>query len=418
MKIKSKNMKIWYVHPYLGVPDNANYGRGFFLARGLKKLNISCRVITSSFHHLIDSDYEQIDEVYDQEIDGVPFTWLKTPKYVGNSVGRIFNMILFGVRFWMIDLVKKYNYEKPEVIVITSTHPFHTIAGIHWAKEYNAKLIFEIRDLWPLSLNELLGMSVYHPLSLFLSYLEKKSYKNADQVISVLPNASEHMINNGLDPEKFNYIPNGIHVETKDYVPLSRYRDFIENLKRQGAFIVMYTGAHGVPNHMQPLVEAAEIIQRSDKNIKFVFIGKGGCKDGLEKYAVDNSISNIHFLDPIPRIEVPDTLELADLVFIGGKNMPLYRFGVSPNKMFEYMYAAKPVLMTITSPNNPVEVSKAGSCIGSNDPQILADEILRYARMSEDELVAIGQRGKEYVEAHHMYTIIAEQYLQVISKIE
>ena len=408
-------MNIWYVHPYLGVPDNAEYGRGYLLGSALAKLDVQLRVITSSFHHLIQSDYDQQELVFSKKISDVHFSWIKTPKYKNNGLKRIINMFTFGWRFRWVDLVKDHSHEKPDVIIITSTHPFHIFGGIYYSKKYNAKLICEIRDLWPLSLNEILGVSTFHPFSILLAWIEKKMYVNANKIVSLLPNTKDYMIQKGMDKEKFHYIPNGTSlIESKKQ--LSKYKDFLFKLKKQHAFILMYTGAIGIPNDMEPIVDAAAILQNKGlSNISFVIIGEGGTKQVLKDKVEDESINNIHFLDAIPRNEIQDTLSYSDLLFIGGKNLDLYKFGVSPNKMFEYMLAAKPIMMTISSPNNPLEQSNAGICLGNNDPNTIADEIIKYSKLSHKKLEEIGRRGEAYVKKHHLYDVLAQQYLDIIN---
>ena len=411
-------MNIWYAHHYAGSKLEATYGRPYNLAKSLAEKGNNCRIIAASFHHLMRAPVVQNNSVHSEKLDGINFTWLKTPEYQGNGLKRIMNMISFGYRFRTLDLLNEYEIEKPDAIIISSAHPFHIIGGIHWAKRYKAKLIFEVRDIWPLSLIQLLGISSFHPLSLILSWFEKKAYKQADAVVSLLPNAKTHMTELGLKSDKFNYIPNGIDAQTFENTQPSSYRDIIGELKNEGKFIFMYTGAHGIPNALVPLIKAAELIQqKGDKNIEFVLIGDGSCKQDLQNYAQNHQINNIHFLDAIPRAEIPDTLNFADLVFIGGRNLPLYKFGVSPNKMFEYMLAGKPILMTISSPNNPLELAQAGTCIGSNDPIIIANTVLQYANRPRSDMEVIGERGLEYVKKHHLYNILAQQYIDVIEKI-
>lgn len=410
-------MNIWYAHHYAGSRLETSYGRPYYLAKFLNQKGHNCRVISASYHHLMRAPVNQISSVNSEEINGSKFTWLKTPKYSGNGVGRFLNMFAYAFRFRFTDLINKYQLEIPDAIIISSAHPFHIFAGIYWAKKYNAKLIFEVRDIWPLSLIQLLGISHYNPISLLFSWVEKVSYKKSDQVVSLLPNAENHMISKGLAQDKFNYIPNGIDKNTFSTSIKSSHSGYLSKLKKDGAFIFMYTGAHGVPNYMEPVIEAAAII-KSDKtsNIHFIMIGQGDQKELLIEMAAKNGLINVHFLDSIPRTEIPDTLKYADVVFIGGRNLPLYEYGVSPNKMFEYMVAAKPILMTISSPNNPVEISQAGTCLGSNAPLVIANEIIRYSNLPKENLRAMGEAGQKYVEKHHLYDVLAQQYLDVINK--
>ena len=162
-------MNVWYCHHYAGSRLEANYGRPYFLAKALIEQGHRCRVISASFHHLMRSPVDQRNNVVSEKVNSVNFTWLKASRYVGNGAGRFKNMFMFAFRLRFENLVDDHEIEKPDVIIISSTHPFHIFAGAYWAKKHHAKLIFEVRDLWPLSLIQILGISEYHPLSIILN---------------------------------------------------------------------------------------------------------------------------------------------------------------------------------------------------------------------------------------------------------
>lgn len=412
-----QSSNVWYMNHYSGSPKEANYGRPFFLSKSLCELGVKCRVIAASYHHHLRCPVAIDEDFYSDLVEGVPYTWVKTPTYKGNGFSRLKNMFSFAWKLWKHDLVKEFGIEKPDVIIVSSPHPFHFFAGWKWARKYQAKLIFEVRDIWPLTLTALLGTHPLHPFILMLAGIEKMAHKYSDQVVSLLPNALLHMRTKGLAQHKFNYIPNGIYLNPTDELRPSSHRQYLESLKEKGAFICIYTGAHGIPNALENFVKAAEITEKMrGEEIQFILIGEGGEKKKLIEYVTTNQIKNVHLLDAIPRNEIPDTLSYADMVFSGLLNDPLFKLGISPNKVFEYMLASKSILMTLSSPNNPVELAEAGTCLGSNEPEKIAAEIIRYSRLPPEELAAIGKKGNDYVKAHHSYDILARKYMDVISK--
>ena len=413
MSKTSSEKSVWYMNPFAGSIKEGNFGRPFFLSKSLRKFDINCRVITSSFHHQLRYPVDIKSYFYSDFIEDVPYTWVNTPRYQGNGLGRLKNMFVFAWLLWKHDLVKEKALEKPDVIIVSSVHPFHFFAGRKWAKKYGAKLIFEVRDIWPLSLTSLLGVNPLHPLVLLLGWIEKQAYKHSDNVVSLLPNAYLHMQTKGLEKQKFNYIPNGIYINS-DSNRSTRHESYLNELKLKDKFIISYTGTHGVPNPMIPVLEAAKILkEKSIDNIALVLLGNGIEKPRLITFAQQNNLDNVRFLDSVPRVEVPAFLQMSDVCLVGGKNINLYKFGVSYNKLFEYMLASKPIIFTLDSPNNPVELAGCGICIKSDSPKKLAIAMEKISEMNIIERNQLGAKGHAYLLKEHTYDKLSKKYLNL-----
>ena len=284
-----------------------------------------------------------------------------------------------------------------------------------WAEKYNAKLIFEVRDIWPLSLTELLHIPSYNPLIMYLKHLEKFAYKHADHVVSLLGNAYEHMQTKGLKRSKFTYIPNGVDI-SDDNIATNK-QNSIEDLRKSGQFIVLYTGSHGEPNALQPLLEAARILKTKNlSSIKIILLGKGNKKSELQEYARLEGLSNVLFYDPVPREEVMSYLASADVCFLSWHNTPLYRYGVSANKIFEYMLAGKPILQAIDSPGNPVDLAKCGKCVSPMDAEAIANAIIELSSTPKNELTLLGENSLNFVKSNHSYHILAKKYSDLFNE--
>lgn len=403
---------IWYCNHYAIKPELASY-RPYYLSSSLNTLGAKVTVIAASHHHLHTHPLEFNESYKKQNYDGVNYLWVKAPQYSGNGFARLKNMWAYANFLKSTNLVQKGILEKPDVIVVSSVHMLHFKAMKKWAKIYNAKLIFEVRDIWPLTLNELVGVSRLHPLSLYLSYLEKYSYKHADKVISILPNALEYMMSKGLKEEKFHHIPNGIIINDQAAQKVEAPTE-LTFLKDEGKFIVFYCGSHGTPNALSPLIEAAELL-KGNVQIHFILLGKGQKKQELIDQAQKAKLNNISFLDAVPASEVKAYLHFADIAYLGWNKSKLYQHGVSANKIFEYMLAAKPILQSIDSPNNPVELAKCGRCIPPMDPQAIAGAIIAFSEMDRMTLEEIGLKGFNYLQLKHNYQHLAQQYLDIIN---
>lgn len=104
-----------------------------------------------------------------------------------------------------------------------------------------------------------------------------------------------------------------------------------------------------------------------------------------------------------------------DALYVGLQRQPLFRFGVSPNKLMDYMMAAKPVIFAIDAPNDMVADADCGISIEPEDSKAIAAAAEKLASLSKDELCAMGQRGQEYILANNEYDVLSEKFLKVFS---
>ena len=219
------------------------------------------------------------------------------------------------------------------------------------------------------------------------------------------------MKQHGLDIDRFKHIPNGIDINTT----LQKTNiDLLTQLPKD-KFIVAYTGAVGIANSLISFAKAANILKKND-NISFVIVGDGSEKEKILKYKASNDLSNLILIDPIPKKNIISFLvEHVDVCFIGLMSQPLFRFGISPNKMFDYLFSAKPIIQSIDSSNDIVGDAKAGISVPPEDPEEIANAILKIYNMSESERNEIGQNGRSYVEKYHSYEQLAKQYEYLFS---
>lgn len=403
-------MKILLINHYAGGPHLGMEHRPWYMAREWNGAGHEARVVAAGFAHTRTTQ-PLVNKVFmEDEVSGVPYTWLKTPAYLGNTPGRVRNMLTFVTRlgFFARRISRLY---KPDVVIASSTYPLDIWPARRIAKLSGAKLVFEVHDLWPLSPMVLGGYSPRHPYIRLLQRAEHFAYKHADKVVSLLPHTLEHMVQQGMSPDKFEYIPNGIFVDDWDAgtgLP-DEHKKIIEELRHSGHLIIGYTGAHGVANAMEPLIEAAALVK--DLPVSFLLVGSGPEKEQLKATVVDAGLKNVHFASNVPKNVLPVLLDRMDCLYIGFRKQPLYRFGVSPNKIFDYMMAGKPIIQAIEAGNNPVKEAGCGFAIEPDNPGAIAEAIRRVLATSPEELKNLGEAGKRYVIANHNYSILAEKFI-------
>lgn len=343
-------------------------------------------------------------------MEGFQFVRVAVPRYThAHDKRRVLNWILFAWRVARLDRVIK---DRPDAILCSSPSLF-AILGAEWlARKFGARLVFEVRDIWPLTLIDVGRKSPRHPLIRLMQWVEDRAYRTADRVVSNLPGAADHMVSRGMDRRKFSWIPNGFSRRDIDR-PESAQEDILLQIPKN-KFVVGYAGTIGVANSLETLIGAADLLRNHDE-ISFVLLGHGREKASLVASATEKSLSNVHFLPPVSHAQVQSVLSHFDVCCIGLRADGLFRFGVSPNKLFDYLIAGKPIIYGIDSGSyRPVEEFQAGLQVPPQDPAALADAILQLRALSPEERSEMGRNGRRAALERHEYRVLTRRLEDVL----
>ena len=396
----------WFINQYIGSPKHGMEFRHYYMARSLQALGHQVIIFSGSYSHLYKSAPEINYNGQEEVIDGIKYIWLKNRKYDRPaSLSRVLNMRDFVSSLKKLDLNK---IEKPDVLLVSSPSLFPIVLAEKWKRKFKAQLIFEVRDIWPLTLQQLGGLKSWHPLILYMRYFEKFAYRKSDLVISVLPGLLQHT-GKLLKSEKFTCIPNGIYIHSDE-----NNKQIVNNfIPDDNKFNVVYVGTLGKANALEYLVEAAKML-KENKRIHFTIVGSGSEEIELKKLAV--GLSNIQFTGSVDKSQVPSILKQANCAYIGWRNEPMYRFGISPNKLYDYMYAAKPIVHSVNAFNDLVADSNCGLSVQPENPNAIVDAILKLSMMSETDLNNLGENGKKRVLAEFTYNKLAERLIELCER--
>ena len=405
-------MNILLINHYAGSQRHGMAYRPYYLAREWVRSGHRVRILAADRSHIRARQPDLAGKAHlDEVIDGVEYSWYRTPPYNGNGIGRVRNMGAFVAALYLRskEIAREY---KPDVVIASSTYPMDIWPAHRIARLARAKLLFEVHDLWPLSPMELGGMSKWHPFIMLVQQAEDYAYRHADRVVSMLPKVREYMISRGLAPEKLHFVPNGIDpgewlTDTPDLS--DEVRGTLGALRAQGTAIVGYAGTHGVSNALDNMLDAARLMQ--GEKVAFVLVGGGPSKAGLQERASREKLDNIHFLDPVEKSRVPSLLTYFDIAYIGWHRHPLYRFGIAPNKLMDYMMAARPVLHAVEAGNDPVREAGCGMTIEPDNPQAVVEGVRSLLALSAEERRAMGERGKAFVLENLTYPVLGRRFL-------
>ncbi|EKO3697818.1 glycosyltransferase family 4 protein [Vibrio metschnikovii] len=405
------NKNIWYISKYVAPPYAAKVSsRGFLILSALVKKGYQCTLFTSDSNHLINAP--AFNGARMQEcVDGVNVNWLKTWKY--NSARSIDRMISWLDFEWKLFKFPKKAMPNPDVVIVSSLSILTILNGLWLKKKYKCKLIFEVRDIWPMVLVSSGGISPNNPFVIFLSWLEKFAYKNSDVVVGTMPNLSEHIYNVTGQKIEAHCIPQGLDDGLlSDPVPLpSKY---IEEYFPKDKFIVCHAGSIGADNALETLFSCARMI-KDRKDIHFLIVGDGYLK---EQYQKDNAdLENITFAPRVEKKQVQSVLKLVDVVYFSVNTSPLWSYGQSLNKVIDYMLSGKPILASYTGYPSMINEANCGTFVPAEDVGALKEEIERLATLTLEERSKMGQRGYKWLLANRRFNHLAESYQNIIERL-
>jgi len=405
-------MNIWIFNHYAHPPDLPGGTRHYDLGRELVKRGHQVTIFATSSHHYLHQEtrLKPAEQWKVEEVDGLKFVWLRTPPYQRNDWRRVRNMVTFMVRAGWLGCRLPYlvpEIGKPDVVIGSSPHLLTPLAAYWVARHYQVPFVMEVRDLWPQTIIDMGELSAHHPITKALQALERFLYRRAKKIIILLVRADQYITAFGIPREKIVWIPNG--------VDLSRFEDLGPYVVSENGLKVIYLGAHGKANALYTVIQAAKILQDQGYcEIRFILVGDGPEKPRLMALVEELGLRNVEFRDPVPKTEIPKVLSEADAFIVQLGGAEVYRWGISSNKLFDYMAAGRPVFSSTEAPLNPINEARCGFTIPPRNSKALAEAIIQLYQMSPEERMEMGKRGREYVEKYHDIRKLAAQLESVL----
>jgi glycosyltransferase involved in cell wall biosynthesis len=374
-----KPKTIWLINAYAMPPDREQRIQTLKRAQYLQKNGYDVYIIGGSYLH--NTKINLINDKSDfikAEYDGLKFIHIKTLSYYNNSFLRVYSLILFYLRLYKVSSF----IEKPDVISLYAAVPFSNIV-FRLAKRLKAKLVIDVVDLWPESFVALGLVSKNNPL-LWLAYLsEKWIYKKADAIIFSMEGGENYLIEKGWDKEsggpinlnKVNYINNG--VDLGDFnMNKNLYTLNDKDLEDDSIFKVVYLGSIRLANGVDLILEAAKYLNHI-KEIKFLIYGNGPERIILEKRIQSEGISNVIFKQEWVDLKyVPFVLTKSSLNLLNYSKNPIFRYGGSQSKSFQYMASGKPICSNIEMAYCPIKKFNIGIAKNFKSAEEYAQAIL------------------------------------------
>ncbi|MCH8613718.1 glycosyltransferase family 4 protein [Arsenicicoccus dermatophilus] len=265
--------------------------------------------------------------------DDPGFRLLPVPASDGSPRARLASWVAYCVQALGFGL-----RHRPDVVFASSPHLLTAVAGWTLARMIRVPLVLEIRDLWPESFVAAGLLTRGSPPHRVLEAIERFVVRRADEIVVVTPGWEQHLSRLGADLQHCTIVPNG--TEPYDLHLSSNDREKRRRSLGIDRTTAVFAGAHGPKDGIDLILDAAASIPEVD----FLLVGDGPAKDDAQSRARREGLSNVRFTDPVPKQDLPVLLACCDIGVHSVTPLDVFRLGMSPNKLFDYLAAGLPVV--------------------------------------------------------------------------
>lgn len=401
---------IWIISKYFSSREYGFETRTFAMARHWAAGGREIVMIASDSNHLAKFpplDAPQVEET----IAGVRCVWLRVMRYTRSaSLRRILSWFHFEWRLLRLD---DSRLPRPDVIVVSSLSLFTILNGLRLRRRHRCKLVFEVRDIWPLTMVEELGVSRRHPMTLLMAWMERLAYRRSDLVIGTMPNLGPHASRIAGRPIRCECIPFGFEPSEVAAAEANPVR--VRRVERKpGHLVVGYAGSMGKSNALETIVSCI-VKLRDDPRFKFVMVGDGDLRAQFQ--AQTAGCPNVEWIGRVPRGEVRAWLEQCDLLYFAVHDSKVWESGMSLNKLTDYLLAAKPVIASYSGFPSILDESGCGEYLPSRDEGALLAALERYAAMPAQERERMGAAGRRWLFEHRTWATLAADYMAMLDSV-
>lgn len=422
---------IWIIDHYSSEPVYGGISRQYDFAKELGKHGCRVIVIASGFSHFTHKYITEKEEsVKVSEVsENVHYIYLKTSAYSTNGgAARAKNMIDFLEKALKYEKIIARHYGRPDVVTGCSVHPLAWIAAYRIAKKYKARFVAEVRDFWPRIWVIGGDKKKTDPMVLFFGAVQSWAFKKADRIIYSMYHGDKYicdelgvakskvyLIGQPMDCERFDKNSRNIGLlskEIRNFMGLAGPGSSVER-----PFICAFAGYYMTYEGVYVMLEAQKILESKGISVKMIFVGSGQEKEGMEKYAASCHLKNVLISERIPKEAVPALIShsdvcMAHLEIKGHKEV--YKYGVSKNKVNEYLYSGACTLYGFLYKDDEVAVSGGGMVFEPYDAADLAEKIEKIYRMEPEERRQFGIKGREYIRNNRSVEVLTDKMLEVL----
>lgn len=382
--------------------------------------NYDVTIISGSYLHnksinLLNHGSSYSMKLYD---DIYKFIHIGNISYESNGLKRIISILQFHFKLWWF--AKKF--EKPDFISHIAAVPFGNIT-FYTAKKLQAKFIVDVVDLWPESFVAY-GLVSQKNFFVQLSYFaERWLYSKADAIIFSMEGGLDYIKEKGwerkkilnVNLKKLYYINNGVDIDDFDYNK-EHYTIDDPDLQNSTKFKVIYIGSIRLANNLIQLINAASLL-KDYEDIQFLIYGDGDERAKLEKICKEKGLDNILFKQKWIELKyVPYVLSRSSLNILNYMPSPLFRFGASQSKSFQYMASGRPICSNVEMNYCPIKKYNIGISKSFSDSNSYAEAILSFYKLDKQTYDSMCLRARAAA-FDYDYKVLTNNFIRVLKNI-
>lgn len=376
--------------------EDTGSDRHYYFAKELVAKGHQVTVLTANVDYKnARKRYPEKAGVYERCVDGVVVKYL--PVYT-NFRGSIIRRFIFFLTFFMVSLREIIRLKRVDVIYAVSTPLTVGFLGVLAGKFRRKPFVFEVTDVWPDAAVHT-GVINNRLIIMVAKFMASLCYRYASVIVGLTQGIVAAIHSKGVSEKKLVFVPNGVDFALFIEINEKTRSGLRTKLGLDGKFVAMYLGAHGAYNSLWTIINAA-LSLRDRVDIQFLFVGDGDEKSKLKEFAEKNDLENITFIDTVPRKGTVELLSVADVFLLPNRKGEFFH-GNLPNKLFDFLASARPIIVTGQGETADLVLSaSAGFVVDAEDSGALAKEILNCHFLSDATRADIGRNGRKYVEEH------------------
>jgi glycosyltransferase involved in cell wall biosynthesis len=415
--VDSPVKKIWLINPVAMPPKYETRVQTLKRAQYLREQGYDVTIISGSYLHNTDVNLIPDNKpFFHAEYDGGhKFIHIRTSSYSANGIKRIYSILEFYIRLWWY----ASKFGKVDYISHLAAVPFGNLT-YYVARKKNARFIVDVVDLWPESFVAFGLIGKNNLLVKFAYWAEQWLYAKADLLIFSMEGGTDYIkekkwstLQGGkVDLEKVFYINNGVDLSDFDKNKIE-HTIVDEDLSNSELFKVIYIGSIRLANNVMQLIEAAEYL-KDIPDLKFLIYGDGSDRLALESYCKEKGLTNVVFKQKWVELKyVPYILSKSSLNILNYKPSPIFRFGGSQSKSFQYMASSKPICANVEMNYCPITKYKLGIARHFGSAREYADAIASFYYMDEAEYLKMCDNAR-FASKEYDYKLLTARFVKLL----
>jgi len=389
-------MKIWYISDVDKASNRTS--RVYYYAQKFIKKNCNFFLSTSSYDKWSKENHNSKKNFKFEIINKINVIFIKSFKHNSQFLRSISLLNICLKTYFLSHKLNKVD------IIISSQPSLIAYIAMLIAKKRKIPFVYEIRDFWPHCLVHDKLISKTSVIFFILKKIEITLYKNANLIVTNLTNIKKYI--DKKSKKKILYIPNP--QVTKKKLSFEQNLKLYKNFKKK--FTIIYAGGFSKAHNVQLLLRALVYLKKKII-FKVILIGEGSEKNYCKEIIKKNDLNSyVKVLSHIPRNKITNIIMKSHLCIATTASNSTYKYGISLNKLTEYMGCAKPIIITAKGHSNPVLKSKCGYCSKSNSPKDLANKIIKIYKLSITQISQKGINGYKYSNYNFNYNKLSNKY--------